>query len=140
MSSFYEPWTPRPGDRVEIHPSPECKVTGTGNSPQARIGVRRGHLPWETGKRGTVRQNEAAEAALLAQGHRFLVRWDEPVDVGGRPVFGASYAAAELIPAEPDEQDDEPAWPPPLIEGEPVELPGFDVPERPAEKGRTWTA
>ena len=40
-----------------------------------------------------------------------------------------------------DEQDDEPAWPPPLIEGEPVELPGFsDVPERPAEKGRTWTA
>jgi hypothetical protein len=34
----------------------------------------------------------------------------------------------------PAEQQPEP-WPPPAVEGEPVPLPGFDVPERPAERG-----
>jgi hypothetical protein len=39
-----------------------------------------------------------------------------------------------------DEQDDEPTWPPAPIEGEPIPMPGFDVPERQAEQGRpSWT-
>ncbi len=38
-------------------------------------------------------------------------------------------------------ETDEPTWPPPLIEGEPVQLPGFDqVDEKPAEQRRQpWT-
>jgi hypothetical protein len=38
-----------------------------------------------------------------------------------------------------DEPDDEPAWPPPPIEGDAVELPGFEtVPER-QDRRPSWT-
>jgi hypothetical protein len=55
---------------------------------------------------------------------------------------GAMFITPHLTSVRPDdEQDDEPAWPPSPIEGEPVGLPGFeDVPERPEEGRPSWTA
>jgi hypothetical protein len=61
----------------------------------------------------------------------------------GVPADGSERWWCREHQAEPapdqQQQSDEPAWPPARIEGEPIALPGFDVPERPAERG-PWTA
>lgn len=97
MSVFYEPWTPEIGNWVDVYPSPECQVRGEPNSAAVRAGMPPGHRHWEVQKRGVVHRIYDDAHPLARQGHRFLVVWDEPVEINGEPVFGASYAAAELV-------------------------------------------
>jgi hypothetical protein len=135
MRSFYEPWTPAIGQRVEVHLSAEC---------QERWGdteIVDAHPWWADGKVGTVQSlmipmTAPAEIEAAYTRHPYFVRLDED---GPGGTYGLCLAAAELIPAD-DEQDDESAWPPAPIEGDEVPLPGFDVPERPEEGRPSWTA
>jgi hypothetical protein len=131
MSDLYQPWTPAIGQRVEVHLSAEC---------QERWGdteIVDAHPRWAEGKVGTVESlmipmTATAEIEAAYTRHPYFVRLDED---GPGGTYGLCLAAAELIPAEPDEQDDEPAWPPAPIEGDRQPLPGFeDVPERPTER------
>ena len=101
MRDFYEPWTPKRGQRVEIRPSPECQLQAVADSPAARAGFPPGHRPWETGLRGTVRR-QSTSPLMRKQGHRFQVEFDEPVKVGEEWCTLASYAAVELRPIDPE--------------------------------------
>ncbi len=89
-------------------------------------------------------------------GHQ-LAAWQAEADAAARAAFERRYAdghrASDLRACtnprcvrcsdqpDPEQPTDEPTWPPPLIEGEPIPLPGLDeVAERPAEGKPTWSA
>ena len=80
-----------------------------------------------------------------------LAAWQAEADAAARLAFEQRYAdghrASDLRACanprclrcgdqtDPDQPNDEPTWPPPLIEGDPQPLPGFEgVPEKPAER------
>jgi hypothetical protein len=90
---------------------------------------------------------EAAEASGLddEQIGRLLDRWfrETLVAVAPEPLVRRAVATTGPRPRlrlVDDEQDDEPAWPPAPIEGDPIPMPGFDVPARTEEGRPSWTA
>lgn len=95
-------WAPNPGDRVRVRISAECRVQSEPEAPASRDGYQIGHAPWEDGKLGTVVNPPFWWDAtpMLAQGHLYMVLWDEPADLGNgeRPVNASSYAITELEP------------------------------------------
>lgn len=96
---FWEPWTPKIGQRVRVVLSGECQMQGSSDSPKEQLrGEAHGGEKWN-GKTGTVvRINWRPE--LTRQGHRFTVDWDEPEWISGWPrgIKGDNYAAIELEP------------------------------------------
>jgi hypothetical protein len=83
--------------------------------------------------------DETIGALILRYFPESLVAWVwEPLERPIRRAVATTGPAPRLRLVD-DEQDDEPAWPPSPIEGEPVELPGFDdVPER-QDRRPSWT-
>lgn len=98
----WEPITFEVGDRVQIRPSPECRVVPNGGI--AEYEDIEGHFPDEDGLIGEVREVLDGTHPLARQGHRFRVHYEELVQFRGWWCHGGTYAAAELLPLDATEQ------------------------------------
>ena len=96
MSDFYEPWTPEVGQRVRVRISAECQVRPDPGSGADRSGVI-GHVEWEDGLTGVVMPHPVGEA-MAAQGHRYMVKWDQERILDDERFNASPYAAIELEP------------------------------------------
>jgi hypothetical protein len=101
VAEFWEPWTPKIGDRVRVRLSVECdaqfrRSARGGDLSNMRPHAPRGHyFAKEDGEVGHV-EGILGEGQLRehrpVRGHRFAVRYEsDPTKIGG-------YAAIELEP------------------------------------------
>lgn len=102
--TYWEPWKPKVGDRVEVRVSGECGWRGDPGSAAEQRGE--GHPAWMDGKTGEVVEIDPTPGAA-AVGHRYLIDWDVPHVEGWRTFVGSAYAAAELLPLAPATDDDD---------------------------------
>lgn len=97
--AYFEPWTPKIGDRVRVRLSGECQYS-------VRLGTSgpaiQGHSAGEDGVTGTVIEWPLAAWMRVGQGHDFAVEYDGPIESEGLTMRGAEYAACELEPLDGD--------------------------------------
>lgn len=110
----WQPWTPRPGQRVRVRRSAECRAPHhiRDGSDDGRMGTVQGDFPLPRivvahDDIGTIRYERVSwsppPVRRLAPGHEYWVRYDEPIPTGvafPSECIGQWYAAIELEPAD----------------------------------------
>jgi hypothetical protein len=92
---YWEPWTPKVGDRVRVRLSPECRHERQSSSTREMIGS---HIPEENGRVGTVAP-WPNPTWPRRNGHDICVVFDVPIAVTAwRHFYGCAFAAIELVP------------------------------------------
>lgn len=106
----YEPWRPRPGDRVRIRLNGECehryKFAGiAGGPPVYATGVPH-RLELENGRLGRVIESQQWATDEDVHAHVYMVLYDDPIPTPwlsyGQDIAGQAYAAIELEQVETD--------------------------------------
>jgi len=113
MSDGWIRWTPRVGDRVRVHPSPECRHPWSTVVDGRLLACSRrpGHRPEEDGQTGTVVPWPFPDL-VPTDGHDVAVRFDRLLLFQDRGRWdwrdGAAYAASELEPLHKPEGPEDP--------------------------------
>lgn len=100
---FWEPWSPKAGDRVRVVLRGECPFIIHPAMAGASYGLAGSKYHADVdGKTGTIEEIDSHRTPrLTAAGHRYRTRLDEPYWDGGHSWSVHTLAAVELVKIEP---------------------------------------